>query len=900
MRHAFSPTVFRVCMIAAMLLSFTKAEPAFAQNTPPCDQLEVVFVVDQSGSMRGAPIDHPVPNDPNGLRFYAPLHAVRWMGNDFVNANGLRLPSRPVITYHVALVDFGDAARVRLPWTTIAPADEQSWRNLEVQLSQTLAPFDFSLGNTNVLEAIRVARDLFDQRAPARNGCPRRMLMLLTDGMPYVPPPEGQTFSVLEHMRGIAEVVENDFRRQGVEFYITAINDSQDNYWVRMEPLWRRMLPPDDPDKEPRAVKVNTEDEIGQRFTSLLVELTERRVEEVRIGPRCVPPYLQQLVLTFYKRNPNEHLDVTDPVGPLTPSRTDVTVEVRGYDEPIETLIVQRPLPGRWEINTTAPRADVLIDEETLPSLAKLKRPSAVDALQYVVDELVLQLTDNQGNPLPTYTDPTFRLTVDAAVRAGALTFPVSFVDADQGEQKATFIPVVSGSHQLIVSARSSSPRQRVPQPASAPCQWETTAVLDQAVAGEFNVIPTSLVPMGQQMISATGGACPLQQGDQASVTYRWERSDNQQPVNISLPTEWEAMLEGPSSARSITVSGPDPTTGVFTATLPFDESGRHVLKVSASARLPDGTLAPALTDQRSFDVSPVQLVRVRTLVVLEPIAKPWWWRLLERLSWTPDDSARQIGRDPFWRLIPTDLEVLITTDGQTPVDPTAVLQSVFNGPPIQMTLANADGTNPRAVELVPTSAPGRYHATLIGLPLGRYEVRVAWVDSLVTECGFALEKSGSQLMLERIENPLIYVELLLLALVILAIALALLRYWCTHRNPCRGYLGVLDKEGKLIENWYKDLSGRNRWRLRRRDAPPARSGIAEIQVRGTQSSCGRDPYPDHKIWVEVVPITISKESQGQADRRERVLSPGETWKLDGLPSNIKYVLDQKDLKKSD
>lgn len=890
--------IFRLCAIVMLLSGFAMSQPTFAQSVTPCDQLEIVFVVDQSGSMRGAPVDHPIPNDPNGLRFYAPLHAVRWMGNDFVNANGLRLPSRPVITYHVALVDFGDTARVRLPWTSIAPADEQSWRELETGLSQALAPYDYSLGNTNVLEALGLTRDLFDQRAPTRNGCPRRMAMLLTDGMPYVKPAEGETFSVLAHMRGVASIVQNDFQRQGVEFYITAINDSRDNYWVNMEPLWRRMMPPDEPDKEPRAVKVNTEDEIGQRFTSLLVELTGRRVEVVRIGPRCVPPYLQQLVLTFYKRNPNEHLDVTDPVGPLTQSRTDVTVEVRGYDEPIETLIVHRPLPGRWEINTSASRADVLIDEETLPALAKLKRPSGLDALQYVKDELVLQLTDSQSNPLPSYTDPAFRLAVEATVRAGAQIYPVNLVDTGQGEARATFIPVISGGHKLIVSARSATPRERVPVPLSAPCQWETTTVLDQIVAGEFNVIPTSLVPMGQQMISATGGACPLQEGDQGLVTYRWERGDNRQPVNISLPTVWEAMLKGASSTRPVNILGPDPTTGVFTATLSFDQPGRHVLETSASVRLPDGSLNPALSDQQTFDVALVQQPHVR-LTILEPAVKPWWWRLLERLGLIPREAHQQIGRDPLWRLLPTELEVTITLDGQASVEPSRVLQTTPDQPPLQLILADADGTDPRAIPLMTTTVSGRYHATLADLPLGRYELRVSSVGGLLAACGFRLPES-LQVILERVENPIIYVELLLLALVVLAIALALVRDQCMRRNPCAGYLGVLDKEGKLIENWYKDLSGRNYWRLRGRDAPPTISGIAAILVRSTQSSCGRDPYPDHKIWVEVVPFTLSKQDRGQADRRERVLSPGETWKLEGLPSNIKYVLDQKDLKKSD
>lgn len=884
-----------LCVVAALLLGPVSARPVAAQEAPLCDQVEIVFVVDQSGSMRGAPVDHPTPNDPNGLRFFAPLRAVRWMGQDYVGANGLRLPSRPVVTYHVALVEFGDEAQVRLPWTTIAPADEQSWRNLDTQLSDALAPYDYSLGNTNVRAAMEVARDLFAQRSTVRNDCPKRAVFVLTDGMPYVRPADGTTgFSVTEHMGAIADLVESDLARQGVGVWITAINDSDDNYWTRMEPIWQGMLPPDEAGKEPRAWKVNTEDEIGQRFANMMVELANRNIEPVRIGPLCVPPYLQQIVLTFYKRDPSEHLNVSDPIGPLTPSRTDVGVEVRGYDEPIESLIVHRPLPGRWEINTTAARADVLIDEVTLPAIGKLIQPSGRDAVQYVQDELMLQLVDLQGNPLPAYSDPNFGLAVEANVRATSQTYPFSLVDSGQGQRSGLFIPVDAGSHQLVVTAKSSTPLQRVPEPKDSACQWETTSVLDQAAVGEFSVAPVKLTQAGQPiLLSATGGNCPLQQGDQALVTYRWERTDNQQSVSISLPTVWEAMQRGPSSERMVTIQGPAASSGIFTATLSFDEAGQHTLASLASVRLPDGGLSQALNDQQSFNVAPVQALRAQ-VAVLEPAAKPWWWRVLGALGLTPHQPGRQIARDPFWRLLPTELDVLVSLDGQTAADPSSALQIAPDQRPVQLILANADGTNPREIPLIATNVPGRYHATLSDIPLGRYELRVVPISGLLAACGFNLP-AAMQLDLERVENPIIYGELLLLALALLVLVLMLVRIWCLRRNPCQGCLAVVEKEDpkKLINEWYKELDGRNRWRLQGASAPPAKTMIAEIRVGSTQRSCGRDPYPDNKILVQIVPLTL----QDKTVMLEREMKLGEVWRPELLPCAIRYVLEYERLR---
>lgn len=883
-----------LCLVAMLFPGPAAARHAAAQDVPLCDQVEIVFVVDQSGSMRGVPTDHPNPNDPNGLRFFAPLWAVRWMGQDYVGASGLGLPSRPVVTYHVALVEFGDDAQVRLPWTTIAPTDEQSWRNLDTQLSEALAPYDYSLGNTNVLAAMEVARDLFDQRSTVRDGCPKRAIFVLTDGMPYVKPADNTTgFSVTEHLGAMADLVANDLAQRGVGVWITAINDSNDNYWTRMEPIWQQMLPPDETGKEPRAWKVNTEDEIGQRFVNLMVELADRNIERPRLGPRCVPPYLQQIVLTFYKRDPSEHLDVSDPVGPLTPSRTDVGVEVLGYDEPIESLIVHRPLPGRWEINTTAPRADVLIDEVTLPAIGKLVQPSGKDAVQYMQDELMLQLVDLQGDPLPAYSDPNFGLVVEANVRSASQSYPFSLVDTAQGQRSGLFIPLDSGSHQLVVTAKSSTPQQRVPEPAGSACLWETTAVLDQVAVGEFSVAPVKLTQAGQStLLSATGGNCPLQQGDQALVGYRWERVDNQLPVSISLPTVWEAGLRGPSSEQPVTVQGPAASSGVFTATLLFNEAGQHTLAALASARLPDGALTQALNDQQTFNVAPVQALRAQ-VAVLEPAVKPLWWRILAMFGLTPDEPGRQIARDPLWRLLPTELDVLVSLDGQTAADPSAALQIAPDQRPVQLILANADGTEPREIPLVPTNVPGRYHATLSDIPLGRYELRVAPISGLLAACGFSLPVS-MQLDLARVENPIIYGELLLLALLLLVLALRLLYLWCRRRNPCQGYLAVVDSDGKLVDNWYKDLSGRNNWRLRRDLAPPAKCGIEEIRIHSTQRSCGRDPYPDNKVWVQVLPMTLGDRSQAPLEHEFR---PREKpWKPEQLPYAIKYVLELKHL----
>lgn len=892
-----SPLLYRLVVVlvcTSLLLGLMPARAVHAESEPICGDLEVVFIIDQSGSMSGSPIDHPIPNDPNGLRFFAPLHVVRWMGSDYVNANSVRLPSRPVKVYHVAVVDFGDRADVRLPWTTIAPANKEDQEALESALTLKLAPFEGNLGNTNVLAGFEAARDLFAQRSTVRDNCPRRAVFLITDGMPYVKPAEeGGYFSIVQHMAAVKTLVQGELADMGVQTWVTAINDSTDNYWPRMEPYWKDILSIFPEGEEPLAWKVNTEDETSERTSRLMNELADRVYEVVQIGTRCVPPYLQEIMLTFYKRNLSEHLDVSDAIGPLTPSRSDVQVEVSGYDEPIETLRVQQPLPGQWEINTTAPRADVLIQLDKLPANGLLFEPVGRDAIQYVQDTVKLRIADAQGNPLPEYTDPIFGLAVVGEMRFGSGVSTLSFADAGQRQFLASIIPTEAGPHQVTVTARSSTPRQEAPEPAGSLCQWNQTAVLDNIVAGEFDVAPVRMntAQSGGTIISETEG-CPVQVGDQAMLGYQMARIDTGQPVTISLPVEWETRQQTPSTGRKLSVVGPDAATGIYSTTAILDEPGEHQIVALASVRLPDGSLRELLRDTQTIDVAPVQPVQAQ-LAVLRPANAPWWWRLLERLGLTPADPQTVIGRDPFWHLQPTEIEVLVTLDGHSPADPAAALNVASDQRPVQLVLANADGTAPQAIDLIATNAPGRYHATLPLLPLGPYELRLEPVSGLTAACGFTLP-GVVQTRLERVENPLIYAEFLIFAAILLGIILALLRWHCSRRNPCKGYLTLVDKDGKVIGNWYKDLSGRNHWRLKGDQSPPVQCRIRILEVRSTEGSCGRTPYANDMIWVQFTPISMDAEKPVP---QFKTLSPREIWKPNQLPGcAIKYVLEHKQL----
>lgn len=846
-----------------------------------CDQVEIVLLVDQSGSMggkeAGSTTAHPRPNDPLKLRFYGPLFAARWLGNDFLVSQGI--PGRSQVTFHMAVVNFGDNAEVALDWTTLAPKDQAGWKRLEDSIRPKLVQerlFSSNLGNTNFLEAFNEADKLFAQRDSQRGGCPRRAIVLMTDGEPSV---DEEGFTIGAHMDSVGELVKQDLPSPGYRLYITGINDpDKPGFWELVREKWETISQDNEALAVRRTKLVFTPDEVADRFSQILFELKYEDEPPPRPtpGPYVVPPYLQELDFVFFKRNPeSEHLDVSDGIGPLTPSRTDVEVEIIGPDEPIETLRVRRPLPGIWTLETTADRADVLINAFKIPTAGILKSPLGAKALQFVRTSVEFQLVDSQGQPLPEYADPRYEIQITGTVRAAGRSWPISVRREAQQAFTTDFVPVEVGEHTLTVRGISQD------------SQGSVVEVLNGDI-GAFLVEPVRLAPQGAPLFISPAEGCPLQVGDQAVLHYQAQSADGQ-PVVLSLPLEWETKLTTPIGGDKASIEGPD-TQGVYTATVVFDTDGSYSLTTIATLKETDGTPRELLADEQAFEVAPIRPLKSKVHLV-EPVSRPFWWRLLTMVGLVSSAPDQQIARDPLGRWLSTEVQVLLVgQDGQTVVDPTIGLRQTasFQKIPLVLIVTEAGGVNAKSVTLTETEESGRYRATIDGLELGEYELRVEPANDLVTGCGYGLPGS-SQTRLNRVENPWIIVEWVVAGGVVVLVLLFFMRRWCSRRNSCKGYITVLDTNGLPVDGWFRNLRGQNRWRLHR---IPARTGIQEILIRSTEGRCGRQPLLDNRVYVKVWPIPLPN-GQG-AEPFDRTLSPGEQWKPERLPGyTIWYVIKE-------
>lgn len=172
--------------LAAWPFSATLAIPASGliamppQDASGCYALDIVFIIDQSKSMKGIPSgpNQALANDPVGNRYYAPRYALDWLAN-----NVLGLCSKAV--HRVGVVSFGTEAKIDLPMTKIAPVDQSAWSSTKEVLHNKIQPQD--LDATDPAKAFKEAY-LMLKTAPPQGDLPRkRAIISLTDGKACVP-----------------------------------------------------------------------------------------------------------------------------------------------------------------------------------------------------------------------------------------------------------------------------------------------------------------------------------------------------------------------------------------------------------------------------------------------------------------------------------------------------------------------------------------------------------------------------------------------------------------------------------------------------------------------------------------------------------------------------------------
>lgn len=826
------PLLFLACLIG--VLQQTQAVQA---QTLEYDGLDIVFVVDQSGSMQRVDGSN-APNDPLGLRFYGPWYAMYWMGED-------RLLVHEDITFRAAVVNFGSPGNVEVwdfgngrNWQEIDPNSRSAWNPVLNDLTQQIQGdmrdrfLEESLGATSFTDPFEAAKELFDT-LPEAEGERRRVVVVLTDGQPSGPI-GGPSINLDNHMTALQAFAEQNFPEPDYLVYVISMIDASQSYWDDVEPYWEAITSDPctstvcpDPTAD-RASIVASNDDVGKRFQEILQNLVADFPKpedlivvesEVIPGPLVVPPYLKSVDFTFFKTSPLERLVLTDPFGnELEATQANVTIE--GADGPIEVVRISNPEPGNWFVATDPPNTDVDITMRQIFAQSRLDSPSQLQT-QYLPVSIEYTLLDELGNNLPFYTNPDYRLTVSAVISAGGQTWPVRLREEQGNVYKTDFIPVLAVTHAISVHAESQDLNG-------------TPIVVYDGLIGTFEVDPAVLMPLELPT--------RMQQYDETEFVFELQTSRGT-PIVTEVPVEVNVEVGGePGGSLSLT----DEADGTYRATYSPQQAGTHSIDVEATVTDDEGN--EFVLTQESLDD-----FEVLTTTLLE-------LRLTEPLTTTQEHTELLP-----WNKNPLVIELELRDEDNDLVDANDVFQGDA-AQAIELTMTDEEGNDvSNVLTLTLTAVPGVYRAETEDVNMGSYNIRAEAVSGL--QVGYLFDDDPIvDTTIMRIRHPLhvpIAISIVLALVAITAVAyISRKRYLNITAHPCTGRVYLVDYAS--VPQWQQGLDTYNRNHIVIGGGFPALTRISKMQFDCVSDEDNKNGRVQVKIWIDKAKTPVVDRSLGK------------------------------------
>lgn len=674
--------------------------PAGAQSY---DGIDIVFLVDQSGSMGGPAYGFPdrEATDPLDLRFEAVIYALNTLA-------AYRQTIAPNVTIRMAVVAFGDTTLPIMGWTTIVdPTSPVSWdvqrAELEAQLSadtfrQLTAPGDANLGNTNFIAAFEAAEALF-AASPMPNHL--RVIITLTDGEPCVVDgpyqfPCGNEFYEREYMDQLLTVRSEAFPADGYEVY-TLVLDASGDLWQNWQSTWETIVY--DPD---HAVRLENSQQIGFRFQNILCDLmVQTGVSGQNVcnsnplppGSNAidVPPYQLAMRISIFKSTLSPGvLEVRLPDGTQL-AENDPRLTVSDPSAPIEIWEITSPPPGTWSF-TVGSVDDQVILLELVPATAQIELPDTTIKL-FESFTCTVKLLDETGSPLPNYPPPYDALDASITVHLPDNTVQtVPLEPVQDGIYEATLQATQSGTHTVGLTA------------VSRDLSGAEVVLYDNSAASQFEVSPIIMIAPD-----------PVQPdylvGEQLALTTSFAQNDS---TPAAVPGGMVvAILQSTDGTTSVEQALEQDASGQYHTTFDLLTPGTFTVTLTGSATLGDGR-SIAIDEYRStsFEVLPSRLV---SLVIT-----------------APEQGASSVATTGFSFEV-TELELVFearTNDTNELVDLYALALRPNDLLQVRVENSEEEVFSPQAV-IRPGEQPGQYIVTLDDLTPGSYTATVSMAGQL-------------------------------------------------------------------------------------------------------------------------------------------------------------------------
>jgi hypothetical protein len=789
--------IFAFILFVSLVLSSIPAQSAYAGSIvgssihnqvveEPCSSSQVILIIDQSVSMGR--------NDPNDLRFFIPMHVADILARNYINARLTASRLERPMKVQLAVVQFASQALIGLDWTTIAPVDDAAWQEQRQDILDygLLTTEDYGTmyqtinTGTNMRAAFDKVGTLIENADPQINGCPSRTYLMLTDGNPDSGGDPIKEPQLKEYMQGVQNLVDGQLLGDGNTLFVTAINDSNDNYWRDTETYWQQITHEDERtnDNEPeRALKVSTKAEIGYRMGGIVnYQLNQGRVI-AQVGPNIIPPYLERVIFTFYKPDRDNIIELAGPNGTILQEGPDVIIS--GQGEGIQTIELIRPEPGTYQLTTTARTGEYYITKD----LIFIKTSFISDAsglFQLGCFPIQISLVDSSNQPIPKYNDPKYRLNIESTVTSveSGKVMPISLThEMDSGKIVGSFTPLYPGENKLSITATALDDEQKI---------W---VVLEPPFA-DFDLQVDRLNLQIGEAANSLNGECPVAQYSLMRLPLVFSAASTGEPVQMCVKPTMSAESDG---FEKITFVGPD-TQGRYEFQGVPTKSGDVEVSVSA-------------TGSDLLNSETISVAKAAEVIFVQDG---------HRYQFSANDISVKPGKLLLW-LNQFKLKLL----GQAEPDAWVIGRRFFFGKPnisILATLKEAGASVDRP-ELLPVaslipikgeqvdgaawqSSAGQWSSAFEAVPVGCYALEFTYDKP---PCGADMQVQQNVQSICVVPDMSEWIARVILTLLALAILIFLVRWLlCRFWNPLSGYLAIIDQNNHTV--WYCPLDGNSCW----------------------------------------------------------------------------------------
>jgi hypothetical protein len=491
--------VILICLFVSLFINDTVVfaqsfQPEIAKDTSStsgidqCYALDVVFIVDQSGSMSGTKsANYKDATDPLDQRKFAVESAI-----DQLTDNALdRCPNS---IHRIAIISFGSSAKVDLGVSQINPETANEAEVIRTRLKQNVQAVN--MDETDPLDAFELAKSLFttdfrEDTLPADNGARKRVIIFITDGEPHPDPAE----PLSPYIERMEKEIDEDFpfdetlknqeacfstlvdRYEDLEkapqeeinkclsdyrvdqqqldnsYYIFGLFLKSTSNYQTIADTWQRIV---SSHQGKMVMLSNNRQDLNSDIRTILSSLIGTKLNVVSCGKFAVNPYLKRAILTFFKNDPKTSVTISyqDASGQIHTVTDGNVGENGGFDIAEhntdlsglnERYVINAPYPGIWEITANAggcENLDAYYDPVVIdPTPYQPNLPAEIPEFtvepyydKYHPNYLEYQIKDIDGAILSQADDPrlAINITVKVAGPNGTISYTMAWDAADK------------------------------------------------------------------------------------------------------------------------------------------------------------------------------------------------------------------------------------------------------------------------------------------------------------------------------------------------------------------------------------------------------------------------------------------------------------------------------------